>query len=93
MRQTLILLPVLAAFSLAVSPVRNARALENTTAPYRPVVTPRFTVEPGHPWRPPFGLDRVGRPLDAVVQRLTSSPAKNIRWSATATPRRSAGRW
>jgi hypothetical protein len=25
-------------------------------------------VEPGHPWTPPFGLDRVGRPLEAVVE-------------------------
>lgn len=28
----------------------------------------KLTVEPGHPWTPPFGLDRVGRPLDAVVE-------------------------
>ena len=28
----------------------------------------RMRVEPGHPWRPPFGLDRLGRPLDAVVE-------------------------
>ena len=27
----------------------------------------KLTVEPGHPWTPPFGLDRVGRPPDAVV--------------------------
>jgi hypothetical protein len=29
---------------------------------------PKLTVEPGHPWTPPFGLDRVGRPWDAVVE-------------------------
>ena len=28
----------------------------------------RFTVEPGHAWTPPFGLERVGRPMDAVVE-------------------------
>ena len=28
----------------------------------------KLTVEPGHPWTPPFGLDRVGRPLEAVVE-------------------------
>ena len=28
----------------------------------------KLTVEPGHPWTPPFGLDRVGRPMDAVVE-------------------------
>jgi hypothetical protein len=27
----------------------------------------KLTVEPGHPWTPPFGLERVGRPMDAVV--------------------------
>jgi len=30
--------------------------------------TARLRIEPGHPWRPPFGLDRVGRPPDAVVE-------------------------
>jgi len=28
----------------------------------------KLTVEPGHPWTPPFGLERVGRPLEAVVE-------------------------
>jgi hypothetical protein len=27
-------------------------------------------VDPGHPWRPPFGLERVGQPLTAVVEIL-----------------------
>ena len=27
----------------------------------------KLTVEPGHPWTAPFGVERVGRPLDAVV--------------------------
>lgn len=30
-------------------------------------VTPSIRIDPGHPWRPPFGLDRVGRALTAVV--------------------------
>ena len=25
-------------------------------------------IEPGHPWRPPFGVERIGRPLTAVAQ-------------------------
>ena len=29
---------------------------------------PRLRAEPRHPWTPPFGLDRVGRPLEAVVE-------------------------
>jgi hypothetical protein len=28
----------------------------------------RIRIERGHPWRPPFGLDRVGQPLTAVVE-------------------------
>lgn len=28
----------------------------------------KLTVEPGHRWTPPFGLDRVGRPLEAVAE-------------------------
>ena len=31
---------------------------------------PSFQVrlDSGHPWRPPFGLDRVGRPIAVVVE-------------------------
>jgi len=32
------------------------------------VVTGQIRIDPGHPWRPPFGLDRVGRPLTAVAE-------------------------
>jgi hypothetical protein len=28
----------------------------------------QIRIDPGHPWRPPFGLDRIGRPLTAVVE-------------------------
>lgn len=31
-------------------------------------------VDSGHPWRPPFGLERVGRPLTAVVEISTDRP-------------------
>ena len=31
--------------------------------------------QPGHPWLPPFGLDRVGRPLHAVVTGDGQQPA------------------
>jgi hypothetical protein len=30
--------------------------------------SPSIRVVEGHPWRPPFGLDRVGRPLNVVVE-------------------------
>jgi hypothetical protein len=32
------------------------------------VQTIKFTVETGHRWTPPFGVERVGRPLDAVLE-------------------------
>ena len=28
----------------------------------------KLTVEPAHPWTPPFGVERVGRPMEAVVE-------------------------
>ncbi|MDR3633185.1 MAG: hypothetical protein P4L84_05060 [Isosphaeraceae bacterium] len=28
----------------------------------------RLRLDPGHPWRPPFGLERIGRPIAAVVE-------------------------
>ncbi|MEW5976490.1 MAG: hypothetical protein AB1898_11875 [Acidobacteriota bacterium] len=31
-------------------------------------VTGSIRIDPGHPWRPPFGLERIGRPLEAVVE-------------------------
>ena len=46
---------------LAVLP---ARAIE----PCKENVTARIKVDPGHPWRPPFGLDRIGKPTTAVVE-------------------------
>jgi hypothetical protein len=38
-----------------------------------PVVA-RLKVDPGHPWRPPFGLDRAGKPVTVVVE--LSSPKR-----------------
>src|SRR5262249_45179070 len=40
-----------------------------------PAEAPRMRVEAGHPWRPPFGLDRVGRPAEAVVEFPAARPA------------------
>jgi hypothetical protein len=31
-------------------------------------VIPQIRIDPGHPWRPPFGLERIGKPLTAVVE-------------------------
>jgi len=49
-------------------------ALASCGAEPGPQPTAQLRVEPGHPWTPPFGLDRVGRPLDAVVE-LPAAPA------------------
>ena len=35
----------------------------------------RIRVEQSHPWRPPFGLDRIGQPLVAVVELDAISPS------------------
>ena len=34
----------------------------------------RLRLDPGHPWRPPFGLDRVGRPIGVVVESTGKPP-------------------
>ena len=44
---------------------------------------PRIIVDSGHPWRPPFGLDRVGAPLQAHVE-LPTEPAKDREYFVTA---------
>jgi len=37
---------------------------------------PRVRLDAGHPWRPPFGLHRVGRPAEAVVEFPAGRPAR-----------------
>jgi hypothetical protein len=61
MRWRNLLCAVLAAFSLVATGAGSAAAGEMAA-------TVKLTVEPGHPWTPPFGLERVGRPLDAVIE-------------------------
>jgi hypothetical protein len=39
-------------------------------------------LEAGHPWRPPFGVDRVGRPINVVVE--ASAPKAQSRYRLTA---------
>lgn len=43
----------------------------------------RIRIDPGHPWRPPFGLDRVGQPLPVVVE-ITADPQPQPDYSLTA---------
>ncbi len=35
---------------------------------------PRIQLDRGHPWRPPFGLDRVGGPLGVLVESPAGTP-------------------
>ena len=51
---------------LAVGPIVALGQTAGKASAPAPVA--RLYVEPGHPWTPPFGLERVGRPLDAVVE-------------------------
>ncbi|HVZ64561.1 MAG TPA: hypothetical protein VG936_08315 [Lacunisphaera sp.] len=44
---------------------------------------PRIIVDSGHPWRPPFGLDRVGAPLQVHVE-LPSAPDPNRQYVVAA---------
>ncbi len=37
----------------------------------------KIALDPGHPWRPPFGLDRIGRPVMVVVEASTRPDPAN----------------
>jgi len=58
MRSLLVLFPLF--FTILAVPVMAADCDETVTGQIR--------IDPGHPWRPPFGLDRIGRPLTAVAE-------------------------
>ena len=47
---------------LSAGPLRPASG----TGPQKPVA--QIEIDRGHPWRPPFGLQRVGQPLTVVVK-------------------------
>ncbi|NUQ61443.1 MAG: hypothetical protein HUU20_03080 [Pirellulales bacterium] len=69
----LLLLPSALPIALGVPPAATAVA-----AGEKPVC--RIHVDPGHPWQPPFGLDRVGRPLAVTVEVVAdaSSPREYV---------------
>ena len=50
-------------------PSPDSAALADPTARYS------VRLDPGHPWRPPFRLDRVGQPIAAVVEASTQPGA------------------
>ncbi len=37
----------------------------------------KITLDPGHPWRPPFGLERIGRAVQVVVEARDRPEAAN----------------
>ena len=41
---------------------------------------PSFQVrlDRGHPWRPPFGLDRVGQPIAVVIESSAASRVREV---------------
>jgi len=57
--QTVFTLAALSAIGAAMPPPASA-------AESKPAA--QIRIDPGHPWRPPFGLDRVGRPLAVEVE-------------------------
>ncbi len=61
------ILPLLVGCAAIVLPARADR-------PSQAQVEYRLVLDRGHPWRPPFGLDRVGAP-PAVVVRASDRPA------------------
>ncbi len=57
-----------------------------------PTRTYQIRLDTGHPWRPPFGLDRVGQPITVVVE--TRSPEAQARYRLTALfQKREVGRY
>jgi hypothetical protein len=70
-----ILIGVGAFLAFADGPSRAGGGLNSTPA-YR------VQLDTGHSWRPPFGLDRVGRPVIAVVE--ASAPAARSGYRLTA---------
>jgi hypothetical protein len=41
-------------------------------------------LDPGHPWRPPFGLEKIGRPVALVLESPTRPPSSTCRLTAFA---------
>lgn len=44
-----------------------------------PSPVPKITIDSGHPWRPPFGLERIGSPV-AVVVEFEALPPSHRYW-------------
>lgn len=64
MRRDVMTTGLIVAASFFSGTVPAARAAGDPNA----IESPRIRIDPGHPWRPPFGLDRIGRPLVVLVE-------------------------
>ena len=65
-----------------------ATTLATAVCAQRQAASWTILLDQGHPWRPPFGLDRVGRPVTARVERSEAKvPASDLFLSARATGR------
>jgi hypothetical protein len=42
----------------------------------------QIRLDTGHPWRPPFGLDRIGRPVTVVADAVAPNPRSQYRLTA-----------
>src|SRR5262249_15313519 len=51
--------------------------------PAAAIAVPRISVDTGHPWRPPFGLDRIGAPLELHAE-LDAKPESTRRYEVSA---------
>ncbi len=47
-----------------------------------PTTTYQVRLDTGHPWRPPFGLDRIGRPIAVVVEANAAGAQSHYRLTA-----------
>jgi len=70
-----------AILAIAVFAVRLGCA-ESAAAQTGPGPAVQIRLEPGHPWRPPFGLERIGRPWDAVVEIAADRQPRPAYWLA-----------
>jgi len=72
-------------FLTLINPVARPADASNATAAFQ------IRLDTGHPWRPPFGLDRVGRPVAVVVEADAASAQPPCRLTALLRGREVGG--
>ena len=79
MKMKRLLIPLNWCALLTLLPILRAQEIEIDAGG----AAPRVIVDSGHLWRPPFGLDRVGAPLQVHVE-LATEPVSDRRYLVTA---------